>query len=65
MNIEEAKQALIAGKKLTHDYFSEGEFIQMIDGKIISEDGVQHDNFWGLRQLEGWNNDWSIYQEKQ
>ncbi len=61
MTIEEAKTILASGKKLTHDYFSEGEYIYMVDGVIYSEDDVIHDNFWGLRQLEGWNNNWSIY----
>jgi hypothetical protein len=65
MNIEQAKIKLLAGEKLTHAYFSEGEYIYMkSNGDIYSEDGVCHDNFWGLRQLEGWNEDWEIYTEK-
>ncbi len=61
MSIEEAKTALEEGKKLTHDYFSDGEYIYMDEGVIVSEDGVRHHNFWGLRQLEGWNNNWHLY----
>jgi len=65
MNIAEAKEKLLAGKKLTHGYFSVGEYIYIKpgddSGDIYSEDGVCHDNFWDLRQLEGWNEDWEVY----
>lgn len=61
MTIEKAKQALREGKKVTHYYMSEGEWVELKDGKIVSEDGVTHSEFWQLRTSEGWQTDWEIF----
>jgi hypothetical protein len=65
MTIEEAKQALREGKKITHRYFSSDEWVEMRNGYIKSEDGVTHHEFWSLRTAEGWQTDWEIFIEPE
>lgn len=65
MTKEEAKQALREGKKLTHRYFSDNEYIYAKGNIIFSEDGVNHGfDFWNLRPDEWWNDGWEIFVEK-
>ena len=65
MTIEEAKQALREGKKVTHRYFGSDEWVEMINGYIKSEDGVTHHEFWSLRTAESWQTDWEIFIEPE
>jgi hypothetical protein len=72
MNRHEAKLALSEGKKLTHNYFSEGEFCHLecvnpntrpIKYEIVFEDGVTQDEgeFWSMRDGYQWDNGWEIF----
>ena len=65
MTIQEAISEMEAGKKLTHNYFNDTEFLTMVDGQIIDEDGIHHDNFFEARKGEHWQTGWSYYKEKQ
>lgn len=62
MDKEQAIEAMKQGKKLTHNYFSNDEWITIENNIIISEDGVKHHNFWGIRNSESWKTGWSIFQ---
>jgi hypothetical protein len=62
----EAAQALKAGKKLTHRYFTPEEWVKGDGyGHYIMEDGVQCTaaEFWKHRQKEYFDNDWEIFKE--
>ncbi|RTK96452.1 MAG: hypothetical protein EKK64_04000 [Neisseriaceae bacterium] len=65
MDREEAKTAIKEGKKLTHDYFMEGEFVMkdIEDGMVIFEDGIRQVEcaFWAFRSGEHWNEGWQIF----
>ena len=51
------------GKKITHDYFSNKEWMTMENDKIVTEEGYKHNarEFWSYRQLAGWNDGYSLY----
>jgi hypothetical protein len=59
----EALQAMKAGKKITHQYYTSDEYLQMIGGMIYSEDGYRKgdelDEFW--QKIQKWEDGWSIY----
>lgn len=47
MTREEAFQAMKEGNKVTHRYFSEGEYLYLSQEKITTEDGYEYDDvFW-------------------
>ncbi len=63
MSKEKAYNAMLAGKKVRHEYYSDHEYIFINkEGNIQSEEGVNHggpdDEFWRVRQE--WNWGWSI-----
>lgn len=61
MNREQAIEAMMAGKRVTHRvYFIEGEWIEMKDGVIHDEDGNQLHEFWKGRTAAVWNRDWLV-----
>ena len=63
MNIHEAQAALKQGKKLTHRYFTDDEWILQQGIYIICEDGAQieAEGFWKYRVSADWFNDWRVY----
>ncbi len=67
MTKQEAIAAMQQGKKVTHDYFSDYEYIYIKQHEfhvsIISEDGVNHgwQGFWELRNSIQWQDGWSLY----
>lgn len=67
LNRQEATDALKSGKKLTHSYFPDGEWVIMMGNLMIFEDTqTQHiDDFWRLRPGEFWNSGWSIIDERR
>ena len=60
MTREEARQAMIDGKKVNHRNFTRDEYLYMDASKIMTEDGF----FYGdLFELHDWMSDgWSVYQ---
>lgn len=64
MNKIEAIQLLNEGKKLTHQLFSEDEFVKMSseEGVYEFEDGARQtsEDFWKLRTDRTWFNDWKL-----
>lgn len=63
MNKAEAIEAMKAGKKITHEYFSGDEWMTMENGKILTEEGYRHsaNEFWFFRTAEGWQQGYSLY----
>lgn len=65
MTKEEAISQMKAGKKLTHRYFTDDEWVKTDEtGMIyILEDGVECSpkEFWMWRTDEAWNSDWEIF----
>lgn len=60
MTKDEALAAMQAGKKITHTYFTRSEFLHIVDGRMISEDGVPFDEEWLYRDRDPvWSNGWS------
>ena len=51
------------GKKVTHRYFSDDEWMTIEDGVIVLEDGVRcrQADFWSLRTSEAWNDGYELF----
>lgn len=66
MTKAEAIEAIRQGKKVTHSYFTNDEFITMKNGRIITEEGysASPEEFWRYRTSESWNEHWELFQEK-
>lgn len=61
MTRDEAYNAIMDGKKVTHTYFLDNEFLEFKDGKMLTEDGYDfEDRFYELEYLK---DGWSIYKE--
>lgn len=68
MTAEEAVQAMTEGKKVSHRYFSPGEYIYMKqDGFIYTEDDACFNSngidFWTDRKGSEWQSGYQIYPE--
>jgi len=67
MNKSEAYKAMEQGKRITHAYFDDDEFLYMKDGVIYTEDNYRFDNRedgyngWKDRSSESFQKDWEIY----
>lgn len=63
MNKQEAIEAMEAGNKVTHRYFSRDEWMTMENGKILLEDGVLciPTKFWQYRTDKSWEDGYSIF----
>lgn len=60
---DEAVALMKQGKKLTHRYFSDDEWITMVGNIIRMELGQEcwASEFWRDRQGAAWESDWSLY----
>lgn len=71
MKKHEAMSAMNEGKKITHLYFSPGEYVCLsedfpISGEYLFEDGakIHASEFWRARPDALWRDDWEIFKEK-
>lgn len=64
MTKEEAIQAMQEGKKVTHQYFSDNEWMTMEGNRIVLEDGVScwSHEFWADRNGLGWSDGYSLFE---
>lgn len=65
MNKSEAQAAIESGKKVTHTYFTDGEWVTVDKDNpsyYIYEDGALTEDlsFWAIRTASGWDEGWSI-----
>ena len=61
MTLEEVKQALKQGKKVTHRFFFDDEYLQMKGGLICTEEGLRiGPEFWDIRSGPEWQKDWEV-----
>lgn len=67
MNKREAYIAMEQGKKITHMYFDDDEFLYIKDGTIYTEDNYKFDNRddgydgWKSRDSEAFQTGWNIF----
>ena len=63
MNEQEMLEAVRAGQKVTHRWFSDDEWMTMENEMFVFEDGVRcsQEEFWKYREGLGFREDWSIY----
>lgn len=67
MTKQEAIEAMKAGKKVTHVYFTDEEWITMEGNVIIDENGYHFDPdlFWFDRKSEAFNTGWSEFKKSE
>lgn len=65
MTRDQAIELMKQGKKVTHTYFMEGEFVTMKGDKIISEEGyeINPKEFWHYRGDPAFDNGWEEFIE--
>jgi hypothetical protein len=61
MNRLEALEALGSGKKITHKYFSDYEYLEYKDGRLLTEDGYDFEK--SFFEFDHFKDDWSIYKD--
>lgn len=63
MTKQEAIGHMKEGRKVTHRFFTNDEWMKMEGNKIVLEDGVTCDpeEFWRWRMHEAWNDGYSLY----
>jgi hypothetical protein len=66
MNKYQAIDAMHAGKKVTHEDFTDEEWLSIVDSHYVNEKGCPctYDEFWKTREDNSWAKGWSIF-EKQ
>lgn len=60
---EQAVEAMLKGEKMTHHLFSEGEWVTMHNGTIVTEDRISQPNFWEFRRDSVWLTGWIKFEE--
>lgn len=65
MTKAEAINAMYGGKKVTHRYFTDEEYIYMVGDEIYSEDGVHHTEFWKIHYSIEYQTDWELFEEEE
>jgi hypothetical protein len=63
MTKEEAQQAAMIGKKITHEYFAPHEYVT-VTGKVFFDENnwqLDWDDFWNIRNCGRWETGWEIY----
>jgi hypothetical protein len=62
MTKTEAIEAMKRGEKVTHQYFTQDEWVTMKGNRIVFEDGVNMspDEYWAYREGNGWKDEYSI-----
>ena len=66
MTKQEAYEAMLAGKKVSHNYYSNDEYLMINkDGDFQTEDGFTHggifDEFW--TKYQKWEDGWELFGE--
>lgn len=63
MTKQDAIKAMREGKKVTHMWFSPGEWMTMEGNSILLEDGVKcsENEFWHWRKDDTWNDGYAFY----
>lgn len=66
MTLEEARrEAVIGGKKITHRWFSDNEYLHYEDGKWKTEEGyIVPSSYWDNVKNNWGEGGWSIYDKK-
>ncbi len=67
MTRQQAIDAINQGNKITHRFFSPGEFICKSDGLYNDERGIQFEqqDFWDARTGPEWQDGWMIFYDDQ
>lgn len=64
MNKQQAMAfAISAGKPITHDSFSKGEFVRYKGKELVDEEGLilAQQEFWAIRSGGSWESGWREY----
>lgn len=65
MTRQEAYQAMMAGKWITHKLFSKNEHLKMPYTTILDEKNNHFEKGWKMRKGSNWENGWSIKEKNK
>jgi len=62
MTRNEAREALVQGKTVRHEYYTDGEWLKFNGITLFTEDGYHKGDFTGefWTKYQVWNDGWSI-----
>ncbi len=67
MTKDGALLAMMAGEKISHQYFMDEEYLYMDKGTIMTEDGYALGNergpWWANKAGDNWKAGWKLYKE--
>lgn len=58
---EQALAAMMQGKKVTHTSFTDDEYLCIVDGVMLDENGYHFIEGWQGRNMDPWLTGWGIY----
>jgi hypothetical protein len=61
LNRDEALKSMQEGYKVTHEYFSDDEYLYITDEKMYSEEGYRFEEGWEMRKGGYWEEGWRIF----
>jgi len=64
---DEAVEALLSGRKLTHNLFIDGEWVMMMGESMLFDDCQTQsvDSFWNIRKGDIWSTGWNIIDDRR
>lgn len=60
MNRNQALAAMKEGKRVSHRWFSNDEYLYMENSKMFSEEGYRFEEGWEMRKGDSWEEDWDV-----
>lgn len=61
MNRTEAIEVVTSGKKIYHTHFSEYEYLEFKDGKLLTEDGYDFEK--SFYEFDHFKDGWSVFEK--
>jgi hypothetical protein len=60
---QQAYEEMLNGNKVSHKYFDDSEYIHIVSGKMLTEDGCRFEQGWEDRKEDYWLSGWRIFRE--
>jgi hypothetical protein len=62
---QQAYEEMLKGNKMSHQYFDDSEYIHIVDGKMLTEDGYRFEQGWVDRKEDYWLDGWRIFNKER
>lgn len=61
MTRHEAYKSMEQGHKVAHRFFSSDEYICILNGRMVTEEGYNFEEGWSIRTGGQWESGWFVY----